>query len=345
MFQMRIRTGHSGERGTLVLLAMTQSDASRTVVITRELPGEIVVPGHEVRPGPAKKPTRAELLAMVGGARVVVTMYTDRVDDEFLDAAGPALRGICQFAVGVDNIDREACRRRGVVVTNTPDAVTDGTADLAWALILAVARRIPQADRYARSPAYPAGGHLSMAAQMGMELTGRTLLIVGAGRIGYATAMRSLGWGMRVEYVARTRHADFEAGPLVAKRVELEDGLRRADVVSLHTPLTAETRHLMNERTLGLMKADAMLINTARGPVVDEAALAACLRAGRIWGAGLDVYEREPEVHPGLLELDNVVLTPHVGSANRLSRGMMTRMVEANVRAIVAGERPPNVLA
>ncbi len=325
-------------------MCMTQPPAAPIVVLTRSIPGALDVPGAVVRTAGDAMPLRGELLNRVRGATVVVTMYTDKVDDEFLDAAGAGLRGLCQIAVGTDNIDKAACVRRGVVVTNTPDAVTDGTADLAFALIMAVARRIPQEDRFARSPEYPAGGHLAMAAHVGLELTGRTLLIVGAGRIGYATAMRSIGWGMRVLYTARSRHPDFELPPLSGRRVELDEGLAAADIVSIHTPLTPETRHLMNERTLGLMRPDAILVNTSRGPVVDETALAAHLRAGRIWGAGLDVYEKEPEVHADLLALDNVVLTPHIGSANRKSRGLMVRMVEENVRAILEGREVPNRL-
>jgi lactate dehydrogenase-like 2-hydroxyacid dehydrogenase len=312
------------------------------VVITRQLSGRLNLPHAEIREESDAKPTREALLAAVRGATVVVTMYTDKVDAEFLDAAGPQLRGVCQCAVGVDNIDRPLCASRGVIVTNTPDAVTEGTADLAWALLLAAARRIPFNDRYARGPAYTT--HLSMAAHIGLELSGRNLLIVGAGRIGYATALRSLGWGMRLGYVARSTQLDFEAAPLNARRLSLDEGLAWADVVSLHTPLTPDTRHLMNARTLGLMKPDAILINTARGPVVDEAALAAHLAAGKIWGAGLDVYEREPEVHPGLKTLENVVLTPHIGSASRTSRALMVKMVNANVAAILAGSPPPNRL-
>jgi glyoxylate reductase len=324
---------------------MPTSASDPLVVVTRQTPGTFRLSGAEIRMGADAKPTRAELLAAVRDATAVVTMYTDKVDAEFLDAAGPQLRGVCQFAVGVDNIDLPLCRSRGVIVTNTPHAVTEGTADLAWALLLAVARRIPANNRYARSPDYAAKGHLSMAAHIGMDLTGRNLLIVGAGRIGSATALRSLGWGMRVGYVARTPHLDFEAAPLAARRFALDDGLAWADVVSLHTPLTPDTRHLINARTLGLMKPDAILINTARGPVVDEAALAAHLASGKIWGAGLDVYEREPEVHPALLTLDNAVLTPHIGSASRTSRALMTHMVESNLAAILAGTEPPNRVA
>lgn len=321
-------------------MSMTQP----IVALTRSLPGSLDIPGATIRTAGDAKPTRSELLERVKGATVVVTMYTDKVDDEFLDAAGPQIRGVCQLAVGTDNIDKAACQRRGVVVTNTPDAVTDGTADLAFALIMAVARRIPQEDRFARSKAYPQGGHLAMAAHVGMELSGRTLLIVGAGRIGYATAIRSTGWGMKILYTARSRHPDFELPPLSAKRVELDEGLATADIVSVHTPLTPETKHLINARTLALMKPDAILVNTSRGPVVDESALAAHLKAERIWGAGLDVYEKEPEVNPELLDLDNVVLTPHIGSANRKSRGLMVKMVEENVRAILGGREAPNRL-
>ncbi len=287
-------------------------------------------------------PERATLLEAVAGARVLVSMFTDRVDAELLDAAGGSLRGVCQYAVGTDNIDLAECQDRGVVVTNTPDAVTEGTADLAWALLLAVTRRIVEADAYARSPTYPDNGPLGMGDFLGADLTGRTLLIVGAGRIGRAVALRSLGWGMRVLYVARSRKWDMELAPLAAERVDLDEGLARADVVSLHTPLTDATRHLIDARRLGLMKENAILINTARGPVVDEAALVEALASGGIWGAGLDVFEREPTVHPGLIAAKNAVLTPHIGSAERRYREMMTEMVAGNVRAILAGDEPPN---
>lgn len=285
---------------------------------------------------------REELLKFIRGATVVVTWVSEKVDAEFLAAAGPGLKAVCQFAVGVDNIDLAACKAAGVTVTNTPGAVTDGTADLAWALILGVARRINVADRFARGAEYPKAGPLGPDEFLGQDLTGKNLLIVGAGRIGYATALRSMGWGMRVSYVARQRHLDFEMAPLGARHVSLEDGLREADVVSLHTPLTPETRGLINAQRLALLKPTAILINTARGPIVDEAALVEVLKAGKIWGAGLDVFEREPVVHPGLVGLDNCVLTPHVGSASMWSRPMMTRMVCENARAVIGGRVPPN---
>ncbi len=312
------------------------------VLVTRAMPGAFNVGGARVRVLGEALPDRGAVLEAIAGARVLVSMFTDKVDAEMIAAASGSLRGVCQYAVGTDNIDFEACREGGVIVTNTPDAVTEGTADLAWALLLAVARRVVEGDAYARSEAYPANGPLGMGDFLGADLTGRTLLIVGAGRIGRAVALRSIGWGMRVLYVARSRHWDFELAPLAAERVELDEGLARADVVSLHTPLMTETRHLIDKRRLGLMKQNAILINTARGPVVDEVALVDALESGQIWGAGLDVFEREPVVHPGLIAAKNAVLTPHIGSGERRYREMMTAMVAGNVRAILEGKQAPN---
>ena len=183
-----------------------------------------------------------------------------------------------------------------------------------------------------------------MAEWLGMDLTGRTLLIVGGGRIGFAMAMRSLGWGMKVLYTSRERKWNFELAPLAAERVELDEGLSRADVVSLHCALNSETRGLIDARRLGLMQRDAILLNTARGPIVDESALAEALAAGRLWGAGLDVFEREPEVHQGIVSSDRAVITPHIGSAAKRYREMMTEIVARNIRAVLAGQRPPNQL-
>ncbi len=289
--------------------------------------------------------TRGDLLKFVHGASAIVTWVSERVDAELLDAAGPQLRGVCNYAVGTDNIDLELCRARGLIVTNAPDVVTEGTADLAWALILAVARRLNVADRFARSAEYAARGPLGPDEFLGMDLTGRTLTIVGAGRIGRAVALRSLGWGMRVLYVARSRHWDFDLAPLAARRVSLEEGLREADVVSIHTPLTPQTRGLIGAKELALLKPTAILVNTARGPIVDEAALGAALGSERLWGAGLDVFEREPIVHPSLLQgpaADRCVLTPHIGSAAAKYRAMMTTMVAENAFAVATGSSPPN---
>ncbi len=301
------------------------------------------VPGARVKMAPAlPQLTRAQLLEFIGGAAAVISMFHDRVDAEFLRAAGPQLKGVCNFAVGFDNIDLDACRARGVTVTNTPDAVTEGTANIAWALLLAAARRLCEADRFVRSGRFEREGNVFPTGWLGVHLTGQTILIVGAGRIGRAVAMRAHAFGMRVLYTARTRHLDFEQAPLAARKVELDDGLRESDFVSVHTPLTPETRHLIDSRRIGLMKPTAVLVNTSRGPTVDEGALAAALAEKRIWGAGLDVFEHEPKVHPGLLTLDNVVLAPHIGSAERYWREEMTRMACENAAAVVAGTAAPN---
>lgn len=316
------------------------------VVATREVPGQLRVdaPGVDVtlRPGPASRLNRPDLLRHIRDADVVISMYSDRVDAEFLDAAGDQIRGVCNLAVGYENIDLDECARRGVLVGNTPDAVTEGTADMAWLLILAAARRLIEADRFARSGDWARHGSLGMAEFLGQDLTGRTLLIVGAGRIGYATALRSVGWGMNVLYVARTRHLEFEMAPLAAERVELHAGLARADVVSIHTPLTAHTRHLIDAAAFQALKPGSILVNTSRGPVVDEAALVEALRSGKLWGAGLDVFEREPEIHPELVKMQNVVLSPHIGSGAARFRAVMTQLACENAAAILLGRKPPH---
>ena len=315
------------------------------ISITRAVPGEVVIPGAQVKIAPAlPQMSRTELLAFIRGSTVVGTMFHDRVDDEFLDAAGPQLKGVCNYAVGVDNIDLPACRKRNVIVANTPDAVTEGTANLAFGLILAVARRIVEGDRFCRSGRFETDGNTFPTGWCGPHLTGQTLLIVGAGRIGRAVAMRGHAFGMRTMYVARSRHLDFEQAPLAARRIDLDEGLALADVVSIHTPLTPETRHIINAKRLGLMKPTAIIVNTSRGPTIDEGALAACLSAKKIWGAGLDVFEQEPKIHPGLVGLENVVMTPHIGSAEQYWREEMTRLVCENARAILEGREAPNVV-
>jgi glyoxylate reductase len=213
---------------------------------------------------------------------------------------------------------------------------------MALALLLAVARRLVEGDRFARTGAWQRRGPMGMAEFMGMDLCGKLLLIVGAGRIGYATALRALAFGMRIGYVARKRRTEFELAPLAARRYDLDEGLAAADAVSIHTPLTPDTRHLINARRLALLKPEAILINTARGPIIDESALVEHLRAKRIWGAGLDVFEREPALAPGLSELDNVVLTPHLGSAEHRWRRLMATMVQENCLAILEGRDPPH---
>lgn len=315
------------------------------VAITREVPGVARVDGAAVRVARGNpRLSRSELLEFVRGATVIGSMFHDAVNDELLDAAGPQLKGVCNYAVGVDNIDFAACARRGLIVASTPDVVTEGTANMAMGLILAVARRFIEGDRFVRSGEWAKRNDVHAGSWLGMHLSGQTLLIVGAGRIGKAVALRALAFGMRIEYVARRDHIDFEIAPLAARRVELDEGLRRADVVSIHTPLSPATRHLIDERRLGLLKPTAIIVNTARGPVIDEAALVKALRERRIWGAGLDVLEREPELTPGLAELDNVTFMPHVGSAEKFWRERMTQLVCENAAAIIAGTRPPGLV-
>ncbi|MEM7754784.1 MAG: D-glycerate dehydrogenase [Planctomycetota bacterium] len=322
------------------------ADAPQPIVIaTRVVPGELAVPGASVRILGDGHASREALLAAAGEADVLVTMFADKVDAEVVEAgAAGRLRGVCNFAVGHNNIDLAACARHGITVTNTPDAVTEGTANMAWMLTMAVARRLIEGDRFARTGAWAEGGPLAMGDFLGQDLTGKTILIVGAGRIGYATAQRALAWGMNVLYVARSRKWAFELAPMAARKVDLHEGLRKADVVSVHTPLTNKTRHLIGEAELGLMKPTAILVNTSRGPVVDEDALARALESKRIWGAGLDVFEDEPRVHPGLVGLDSVTMMPHVGSAEKRYREEMTAMVGRNAAAILRGDRAPNVV-
>ena len=311
------------------------------IAVTRSCTKPFSLPGTEVRDWGVGESTREELLAFVPGATVIVSMYNQRIDAEVLDAAGPKLKAVCNHAVGYNNIDLDACKERGVIVTNTPDAVTEGTANMAWLMVMACARLLLRADRLARDGSWEAYGSYGMAEHVGLELTDRKLLILGAGRIGYATALRSLGWSMEIGYVARTRHMEFEISPFGGQQFELEEGLAWADVVSVHVPLSEATRHLLDERRLRLMKSEAILVNTARGPIIDEDALARVMNEGHLWGAGLDVFEHEPKVHPGLVGLDNVIMSPHLGSAERRYRHAMVDLIEEDIRAILAGKEPP----
>ena len=262
----------------------------------------------------------------------VVSQLTDVVDGAFMDRF-PRLRVISQCAVGVDNIDLAAARSRGIAIMNTPGVLTQATADMTWALILAVARRLPEADRVCRDGAF-AGWDLEF--MLGRDLAGGTLGIVGAGRIGAAVASRAAAFGMRV--LIHTRGGP-PAGPAWrgARPVSLASLLSRSDVVSLHVPATPATHHLIGDRELGRMKRGAILINTSRGTIVDERALVAALKKRRIWGAGLDVFAREPRIPRALRALDNVVLTPHIASATRGTRGAMATLAAANLVEYFAG--------
>lgn len=284
---------------------------------------------------------RGALLDAVRNTRAVITTPGDVVDSDFFDAAGPGLRIVSNFAVGVDNIDLDEAARRDVLVGHTPGAVTEPTADIAWMLLLGAARRATEGIRLIRSGNWTGLGVHDL---LGARVVGKTLLVVGAGRIGLAVARRSVGWQMRVLYVARSRHEEFEAAPISGQRVELDAGLREADFVSVHTPLTSETRHLIGAHELAAMRPGAVLVNTARGPVVDEAALVAALRERRIGAAGLDVYEREPQLAPGLAELDNAFLLPHLGSATVDDRVWMMEIAVDNAAAVLRGEAPPHVV-
>jgi glyoxylate reductase len=278
-----------------------------------------------------------ELHGAIAGADAVVTLLHDRVDDAFLDAAGPQLRIVANVAVGYDNVDVPACAARGVIVSNTPGVLTDATADIAFALILMATRRLPEAERLVRSGLR---WSWSMFFHLGTGIQGKRLGIVGLGQIGAATARRGRAFGMEIVYSGRRRGDPAAEDALEATFLPLDELLATADVVSLHVPLSAETHHLIGARELALMKPAAFLVNTTRGPVVDEAALVEALRAGTIAGAGLDVFEREPEVHPGLLELENAVLLPHLGSATVETRTAMGVLAAENVLAVLGGREP-----
>jgi glyoxylate reductase len=284
---------------------------------------------------------RHQLLAEVAGKAGAITLVTDRVDEEFLDAAGPQLKIVANYAVGFDNIDVEACTRHGVLASNTPEVLTETTADTAFALMIAAARRIAEGDRFVRSVAPWVWGPLMM---LGQDVHHATLGIVGFGRIGQALARRARGFSMRVLYHDMYRPPAEVERELGAGYRDLEDLLHESDFVSLHTSLTPQTRHLINARRLALMKPTAVLVNTSRGPVIDEQALAEALRQGQIFAAGLDVFEREPDVHPGLLACDNAVLIPHLGSATVKTRLAMAGLAVDNLLAALEDRHPPTLL-
>jgi glyoxylate reductase len=288
-------------------------------------------------------PARDELLRRVAGCDGILTLLTDRVDDELLDAAGPQLRVVSNYAVGFDNIDVPACARRGVAVGNTPGVLTETTADLAWALLMAAARRLPEGDRYVRAGQWRTWGPLLL---LGPDVHGATIGIVGFGRIGQALARRARGFGMDILYHDVSQLPDDVTSPLGAVYVPLGELLARSDFVSLHVNLTAETRHLIDATTLAAMKSTAVLVNTSRGPVVDQRALAEALRDGVIWAAALDVTDPEPiPMDDPLVGLDNCLIVPHIASATGATRGKMAEMAAANLLAGVRGDPLPTPVA
>ncbi|QIN83860.1 D-glycerate dehydrogenase [Rubrobacter tropicus] len=308
------------------------------VLVTREIPAAGLRPleGFDLTVLSEAPPEREELLEAAEGVAGVLSNVTEKIDAEFMDAAGEGLKVIANMAVGYDNIDVAAAKERGIAVTNTPGVLDETTADTAFMLLLAAARRLGESERTLRAGEWHWWGPKLF---VGVDVWGKKLGIVGMGRIGQAVARRGKGFGMDIIYHNRSRKEDAE-NELDARYTDLEELLQTADFVSIHTPLTDETRHLIGAEELGKMKPTAVLVNTSRGPVVDEEALADALAEGRIFAAGLDVYEEEPKVHPKLLELENAVLAPHIGSGSRETRDGMAVLAAENVVAVLSGEKP-----
>ncbi|GAA0522151.1 D-glycerate dehydrogenase [Saccharopolyspora subtropica] len=313
----------------------------KRIVVTRTVPEsalDVLREVGEVHVCTQDRPlTPAELREAVRGAHAVVAMLHDRIDADLVGAAGPQLQVVANVAVGYDNIDVPAVTDRGVIVTNTPGVLVDATADLTIGLLLMVTRRLGEGERLLRAR-QPWTFRLDF--MLGTGLQGKVLGIVGLGGIGQAVARRARAFGMDVVYTGRRRAAADVESELQARFLPIEELLGTADVVSLHCPLTEQTRHLIDKPALAAMKPTAYLVNTSRGPVVDERALAEALRERRIAGAALDVFEREPEVEPELLELDNVVVVPHLGSATTETRAAMVELAARNVAAVLTGGAP-----
>ena len=315
------------------------------VVVTGKIPAvalERLRAEHTVDAWDDESPiARDELLKRVAGADSIVSLLTEKIDAELLDAAGKQLRSVSNVAVGYNNIDVPACRERNVLVTNTPGVLTDATADIAMALILMSTRRLAEGERVIRAQQPWQWGMFYM---LGSSIQGSQLGIVGMGQIGAAVARRARAFGMTIAYTKRSPLDAETAKELNATHMELDELLATSDVVSLHCPYSPETHHLMNASTIGKMKKSAYLINTARGPVVDEEALATALQQGKIAGAGLDVFEKEPTVHQALIGLDNAVLIPHLGSATVETRTAMANLAVTNALAVLSGETAPNLV-
>ncbi|SKA83692.1 glyoxylate reductase [Caloramator quimbayensis] len=281
--------------------------------------------------------SKEELLENVSDCDAIMCLLTDIIDKDIIKKAGRT-KIIANCAVGYNNIDVEEAKKHGIVVTNTPDVLTDTTADLAFSLILGVSRRIVEADSYTRAGLFKEWGPTLF---LGQDVANKTLGIIGAGRIGKAVAKRAIGFNMKILYTKRNRDETFE-NDTSAKFVDLDTLLKESDFISIHVPLNKGTYHLIGERELSLMKKSAILINTSRGPVVDEEALAYALKSRRIWGAGLDVFEKEPEINKELIKLSNVILLPHIGSATIETRGKMAMMAAQNIVEVLNGRAPIN---
>jgi glyoxylate reductase len=314
------------------------------VLVTRKLLPEALAYLHEHADveGGRESPglTRQAIIKKIRDKDGLLCLLVDRIDEEIIEAA-PRLKIIANCAVGVDNIALEAARRRGILVTNTPGVLTEATADLTLALILASARKIPQADRFSHEKKFR-GWELDLF--LGQELGGRRLGIVGMGRIGQAVARRAAAFGMEIVYYDPHRLSPEEEQTRGVAYLPLADLLATSDIVTIHASLNPESVHLLSAERLRLMKKNSILINVARGPIVDEEALAKALAEKRLWAAGLDVYEREPEINPLLLELDNVVLLPHIGSATYETRLKMALTAARNLIQGLSGQRPENLV-
>lgn len=312
------------------------------ILITRKIPGKALeklqASGHEVVISSFDRPLAPqEIIDMGKGADAVLTLLTDRWTGEMMDGVGPNLKIISNYAVGFDNVDAKAATERGIVVTNTPsDEVNESVAEFAWALILALSRRLVEGDEFARKGAYK-GWEPDIF--LGRDVYGKTLGIVGLGRIGTMVARRAKGFNMKVLYNKRERDekAEKEMG---VEYLDLDGLLGQSDYVTLHVPLTPETTHLVNKDTISKMKPTACLINTSRGPVVDEHALADALRAGKIAGAALDVHENEPQMNPEMMQMENAILTPHIASATVEVREKMTEQAVDSILKVLSGEKP-----
>ncbi|MEJ7840538.1 MAG: D-glycerate dehydrogenase [Rubrobacter sp.] len=308
------------------------------VLVTREIPEAGLRPlrNFDLTVLSEAPPARDELLEAAWGAVGVLSNVTEKIDAEFMDAAGDGLKVVANMAVGYDNVDVEAAKERGVVVTNTPGVLDETTADTAFMLLLAAARRLGESERTLRAGNWKWWGPKLF---VGVDVWGKKLGIVGMGRIGQAVARRGKGFGMEILYHNRSPKEDAEQ-ELDARYVDLDELLETADFVSVHTPLTEETEHLIGAEELDKMKPTAVLVNTSRGPVVDEEALANALADGSIFAAGLDVYEEEPKVHPKLLQLENAVLAPHIGSGSAETRDRMAVLAAENIVAVLSGGEP-----
>jgi glyoxylate reductase len=307
-----------------------------TVLVTRRLPSSVIAKlegqcNVDLYTG-STAIAREEMLQRVKGKDAIVCLLTEPIDAAVLDAAGPQLKIVANVAVGYNNIDVPACRARGVVVTNTPDVLTNACADFTWGLILAITRRLSEGERVVRAGAW---GGWALDYMLGMELRGKQLGLVGVGRIGRAVAAKAPAFGMTIAYADQVP-ADISG----AVHMPLDRLLSTSDVVSLHVPMTPETKHLIDKKALARMKRSAYLVNTSRGPVVDESALAWALKERLIAGAALDVYEKEPEIHPDLLAFENVLLIPHLASATTETRTAMADLAVSNAIAVLNGQAP-----